>query len=279
MFHTIVNLSFFNSLQILFYVPTFIFLISTILLVIFLRSKNEIIIIKSYFNVNKLICFILPIVLIFSILEINRNYFGQYFENKKLNIINVDNKPEIKILISEINNLKYLKIFKNLDLKNLEKTEYRSYTVSDKQIESAEYSNNVKYLSKGLTIENYIKYSDNKINYVDTPINIDVKVKDLAQQNSIVKFNSKSNSKNISLKLVNLTIFFILFLTFIFLYFFNTEFINSKQSIKKPILFSLCILLYSFFVFNSSFSLHKQEFELLASVIMAMLFMRAYIIE
>ena len=30
------------------------------------------------------------------------------------------------------------------------------------------------------------KYSDNKISYVDTPINIDVKVKDLAQQNSIV---------------------------------------------------------------------------------------------
>ena len=28
-------------------------------------------------------------------------------------------------------------------------------------------------------------------------------LKDLAQQNSIVKFNSKSNSKNISLKLLN----------------------------------------------------------------------------
>ena len=39
---TIIKLSLLNSLQILTYVPAFIFLLSVILLFYFLRSKNEI---------------------------------------------------------------------------------------------------------------------------------------------------------------------------------------------------------------------------------------------
>ena len=65
LFNIIVNLSLLNSLQILMYVPSFIFLISVILLTIFLKSKNEIIIIKSYMNLKKMMIFFLPIVFFF----------------------------------------------------------------------------------------------------------------------------------------------------------------------------------------------------------------------
>ncbi|GIR68012.1 MAG: hypothetical protein CM15mP72_5220 [Pelagibacteraceae bacterium] len=72
LFKTIIKLSLLNSLQILTYVPAFIFLISVILFTIFLRSKNEIIIIKSYLNIKKLMLFFLPVVIFFTILEINK---------------------------------------------------------------------------------------------------------------------------------------------------------------------------------------------------------------
>ena len=68
-FSIILNISLLNSIQILTYVPAFIFLISLILFSIFLRSKNEIIIIKSYLSISRFIIFFLPIVLIFSIFE------------------------------------------------------------------------------------------------------------------------------------------------------------------------------------------------------------------
>ena len=55
LFNVIIKISFYNSLQILTYVPAFIFLLSVILFIIFLRSKNEMIIIKSYLNIKKLI--------------------------------------------------------------------------------------------------------------------------------------------------------------------------------------------------------------------------------
>ena len=54
-FQSILYLSFLNSLQIISYVPSFIILLSVILLVIFLRSKNELMIIKEYISVNKLV--------------------------------------------------------------------------------------------------------------------------------------------------------------------------------------------------------------------------------
>ena len=50
----IIKIKFLNSLQILTYVPSFIFLLSVILFTIFLRSKNEMIIIKSYMNIKKI---------------------------------------------------------------------------------------------------------------------------------------------------------------------------------------------------------------------------------
>ena len=65
LFNIIIKIKFLNSLQILTYVPAFIFLLSVILFTIFLRSKNEIIIIKSYMNIKKLMLFFLPIVIIF----------------------------------------------------------------------------------------------------------------------------------------------------------------------------------------------------------------------
>ena len=68
LFSTILNISLINSLEILAYVPSFIFLISIILLVIFLKSKNEIIIIKSYMKKERLFIFLLTIVIFFTVL-------------------------------------------------------------------------------------------------------------------------------------------------------------------------------------------------------------------
>ena len=54
-FGSILYLSYLNSIQILTYIPSLVILISIVLFMIILRTKNEILIIKEYFSDIKII--------------------------------------------------------------------------------------------------------------------------------------------------------------------------------------------------------------------------------
>ena len=84
---------------------------------------------------------------------------------------------------------------------------------------------------------------------------------------------SEKNYIKFNIKLINFIIFLSYFLR-LFLYFFSSKFINAKQSLKNPIFISLIVLIYSFFVFNNSLSFYRQEFEIIASMIAGMLFIK-----
>lgn len=279
LFKIIINLSILNSFQILTYVPTFIFLISIILLVIFLRSKNEIIIIKSYLSMKKLIIFFIPVIFIFTFIEINKNNLSDYFESYKIRLIDNENNPKTKIIISNSKIEKNFKILKNLDLKKIEDTEYYSFNIFDKKIKLAEFSNDLKLSNNNILLNNFTLYKDDIIEDFNQQKLINLNFINLINEKSLVKNITKNDQKKFDIKLINLICFFILYLTFILLYFFNTRFVNSKESLKNPILICLSIIVYSFFIFNNSLSAYKQEFELLSSMIMGILFIKAYLNE
>ena len=279
LFKIIINLSALNSLQILSYVPAFIFLISLILFSIFLRSKNEIIIIKSYLSVGKLMIFFLPIVLIFSIFDSSKSNIIVYFEDIKLNLINSDYKTKSKILINELNDGKTITILENLDLTNLANAEYRSYKIYNKDIKIAEYSDNLIYSNNVLILKNYTRYKNNVIENFNLQKKINIDLIELMSKNSLVEKISVKKKSLLDIRFINLLVFSIFFLSFTFLNFFNSKHLGSKKSLKEPILISLSILIYSFIIFNNSVVSYKQEFELLASIIVLMLFLKAYINE
>ena len=149
-FKTIINLSFLNSLQIISYVPAFIFLITVVLFIIFLKSKNEITIIKSYVSIKKLSLFFIPIILIFSVFEITKNNITVFFENSKSNLLEQQDKLVSKILVIENKNSKTYTVLKNVGAENAEDIEYRSYLISNKKIELAEFSNNLSRFNNSL---------------------------------------------------------------------------------------------------------------------------------
>ncbi len=279
LFNIILNLSALNSLQILSYVPAFIFLISLILFSIFLRSKNEIIIVKSYLSIGKLMIFFLPIVLIFSIFDSSKSSIIVYIEDIKLNLINSDYKTKSKILINEYNDGKTVTILENLDLTNLANTKYRSYKILNKDIKIAEYSDNLIYSNNVLILKNYTQYKNNVIENFNLQKQINIDLIELMSKNSLVEKISVKKKSLLDIRFINLLVFSIFFLSFTFLNFFNSNHLGSKNSLKKPILISLSILVYSFIIFNNSIVSYKQEFELLASIIVLLLFFKAYINE
>ena len=278
-FNIIVILSALNSLQILTYVSAFIFLISLILFSTFLRSRNEIIIIKIYLQINKYIMFFLPIVLLFSIFEINKKDIVTFLEDNKTNLVQVGNKLKFKILINEFDNRKNITILKNVDLNNFDEAEYRSYNILNKEIKMAEFSNELFFSNDKLILKNYTQYKNNVIKNNNKKKIINLDLIGLMSRGSLVRDTSIKNNFIVDFKLINLIIFFIFLLSYIFLNFFNTKYVGSKQSLRDPLLMSLSTVIYSFLIFNNSLTSYKQEFELIASMIVIMLFFKAYLNE
>ena len=279
LFNIIVKISFFNSLQILTYIPAFIFLLSVILFVIFLRSKNEMIIIKSYMDIKYLTIFFLPIVIFFSILELNKIDLGLLVEDNKTNLIKEGNRLNTKIIINKNNNSKSYIILKNIDSNDVSNGEYRSFTVFDKKIQLAQYSDNLIFSNNILNAKNYTQYNNNLIKYFDNPKSLNLDSNIFVNQQFILKEFSKDDQFTIDIKLINILIFFILFFSYIFIIFLNKNLVSTKYGLKKPIFLCLVILIYSFLVFNNSFSFYRQEFEFLASILVGLFFFKVYINE
>ena len=278
-FLIILKVSFLNSLQILAYVPSFIYLLSIVLLCIFLRSKNEITVIKSYFSLRLLTIFILPIVLIFTFFELSKNQLNLLIEDYKINLINVDNQSKIKIFIKKAGDVKNYIVLKNFEQSDYNSSEYRSYRIANDIIESAEFSNKIRLEKESFFIEKFTRYKNNFIKDINSPKMIELDYFDIIKNSLMVKDISKKNKIKFNIKLINFTIFFILFFTCLFLYFFSSKFINAKQSLKNPIFLSLIVLMYSFFVFNNSLSFYRQEFEVIASMIAGLFFIKVYLNE
>ncbi len=278
-FLTILSISFLNSLQILTYVPAFIYLISIILFVILLRSKNEIIIIKSYFNLKRLSLFILPIVIFFTFLEVNKKNLSTFIEDAKSNIVSPNNQPKLKIFINKDDKFKNYIIFKNINESDLTNVEYRSYLLSDEKIQLAEFSNKLIFLNNSFFAKEFTRYSNNLIKNINTKKVLEINFLDVIKQKTIVKNISKNKDFKFNIKILNYILFYFLFFPYIFLYFFSSKFANTKQSLKEPIFFCLITLIYSFFVFNNSLSFYRQEFEIMASIIVGMFFLKIYLNE
>ena len=278
-FKIIINLSVLNSIQVLSYVPAFIYLLSIILFTIFLKSKNEIIIIKSYCNLKKLTFFILPIVIIFAIIEMNKRELSLLIEDTKLNLIKLNEQSEVKIFINKNDLFKKYIIFKNININNMENAEYRTYFITDNKIKSAEFSNSLKLINNAFFTEKHTQYNNNFIKDINNKKIIDFDFLELIKRSSIVKNISNKNYLDFNLRLINFTFFFIIFFTYIFLYFFSSKFISTKQSLKIQIVVCLIILIYSFIIFNNSLSFYKQEFEILASIIVGMFYIKVYLNE
>ena len=279
LFNIIIKLSILNSLQILAYVPTFIFLISIVLFTIFLRSKNEIIIIKTYLSIKKILIFIFPIILIFTTLEINKKNLVQIIENNKEYLINQDNTSKVKILVNDYSDFKEITILQNFDPNNIHNSEFRSYKIVNDKLEFAEYSNNLNILNNKLLLKNYTQYKNNIIKDFNTQKQININFINLFLKKTLVKNLSNEKYFKVNLSLINLILFFMLFLNYIFFSFFNKKFVSTKHSLKIPTFMCLLILIYSFVIFNNSLNIYRHEFEFLSSLVVGMFLLKFYLNE
>ena len=132
-FKSILYLSTLNSFQIFTYIPSFLFILSFCLLIIYLKSKNELIIVKEYIELKKLFLIIFPILVLFTFIEIKKENFSTHIEKIKSDLIS--SKPEnTKILILSEGNKKKYTIFSGYDEINGTINQYLNFEILDQSI-------------------------------------------------------------------------------------------------------------------------------------------------
>ena len=80
-----------NSFQIFTFIPSHLYILSFCLIIINLKSKNELAIIKEYIELKKLFLIFFPILILFVFVEIKKDSFSTHIKKIKTNIFNSKN--------------------------------------------------------------------------------------------------------------------------------------------------------------------------------------------
>ncbi|MAD48416.1 MAG: hypothetical protein CMQ53_03575 [Gammaproteobacteria bacterium] len=273
-FFSILIVSFLNTLQILTYIPSFIILLSLIILIIFLRSKNELMIFKEYLSLKRLIIFFLPLALIFAFIEINKNIFQEKIENVKSNFLKSNSLYDTKVIISERDNFKSYTILKGLDIPNSKVKEFQRYEISNGKVQIAEYSNQIKIKDNIIFTNNFSKYENDKI---FNKYNKNIIVNDLYKTNNKNLVTKKINEGSIfyyESKDIIKALYFLIFFICIFIILFNKKVIDQKRSILFTISICLTFLFYSIIIFNVKLNFFNTELQVLALLLIFLSFFK-----
>ena len=276
-FQSILYLSFLNSLQIISYVPSIIILLTIILVVIFLRSKNELMIIKEYISMNKLVIIFLPLVFCFTLIEINKNKLSKDIENTKLNFLKSDENKSSKVIIYKNNNYKSYIILNDIDVLSSKYVgEYQKYEIENDKIIRGEYSNQINLENNSLIAFDITKFEDNKIKRIDDGKIILSNLNKIINNDFILKDEFKSNIYKVKTDQAIKFIYFIVFYECLFLILINKRIIDRKQKLFFPLLISTLLIFYSIIIYNVNLKIYYLEQQFLALIFILFIFYKFY---
>lgn len=242
-FISILYISLLNALQIFTYIPSHLFILSICLFVLDLKSRNELMIVKEYTKLRGLILVILPILILFILLEYKKDNASLSLEKFKSNLINERNLNNIKLLIEYDDNKKTYSIFnKNIEDNDIVE-QYLSYQIRNFEIESGTFSSNLNLKENDLFSYETILYNNNNFQ-IDTSEN---KLFDnfsifwSENPETIIKKNSTTLNSNYTIIMSNVfTTLFYLCAAIVFL---------SKKLVKRNVNFLRIFLLVLFIFF------------------------------
>ena len=164
-FKSIFLISNLNSFQIFTYIPSHLFILSLCLFVFNLKSRNELIIIKEYFDLKKLFLIIFPILALFIYAEIKKENLSNTIEKIKSNVINSKKIGDTKIFISLDGNTKKYTIFSRYDQDNDFINQYLSFESQNQKIHRGEISTNLYLKGSDLFSNESTVYEKNNFQY------------------------------------------------------------------------------------------------------------------
>ena len=261
-FLKIIYLSLLSAIQILFYIPLFIFFLIISTFSIILRSYNEIIIIMHYISRKKIFYIFSGVILIFLLIEFFKFEITQRIENIKLDIIGLNKNLDTMILIQNQNSVKNYTIIKD----NIsDKKTVINFRVYNNLFYESVYSDETETLEGQLYTEKYFKLQSDKINeYKNKFVFID-DYSVLSNDKRIHHMKYK-NDFNIELKNVFKLIYLLLVLAILLIYSFDRNLISKNSNKTMLFLSSIFIIAYSYLIINTNLSFYQNEFQILSII-------------
>jgi hypothetical protein len=243
-FNSILYLSALNSFQIFTLIPSHLYILSFCLVIMNLKSKNELIIIKEYIELKKLLLIIFPILILFVFVEIKKDSITAHIEKMKTNLSNSKNFENKKIFISTDGNKSKYSIFSKVNFKNENINQYLEFNVENQKIKRG-------VISKSLYVQNNNLFSKESIVYENNDFRYEFLNKKLFDNfTSIWGTNAekiiKNNANNINSNYENFhSILFHWFFYFcISMIFLSKKLVKRNVNIIKIFLITLIIFLY-----------------------------------
>lgn len=278
-FKSVLYLSYLNSIQILTYIPSFIILLSFLLFVIFLRSRNEMLIIKEYLSTKILIILFLPIVIIFSIFQVNKEKTINNINSSKESFLKTDQTYDTKVIIDEKKDIKIFTVIKNLDLDNSYIGELQKYYVVNDQIVQGEFSNNLQIIENKIIAKELTQFKMNDIIKINNAYKVLDNLDNFIKSQLIYYNRANENKLTKTINIIGELFYLILLFYCLILILFNKTIIDKKKNINKPIIICLLLLIYSLIINSLELDLLNTELSILSLSMVSLIFIKYFYYE
>ena len=273
-FKSILYLSSINSFQIFIYIPSYLFILSFCLFIIYLKSKNELIIIKEYFELKNLFLIIIPILVLFTFIEIKKENFSTQIEKIKSDLISSKNLMATKILISSEGNKKKYTIFSGYDEVNATINQYLNFEIHNQNIYRGEISNNLNLINNNLfSIESTI-FENDDFRHENIKKKLFENFFNFWSVNNRAIIKNKKNSIKSNYNMIQSILFYCLFYFCISIIFFSKKLVDRGMNTMKTFLLILIIFLYYLIIPKIMLNNFQFFFQIISIIIFVLIFFK-----
>lgn len=278
-FNDVVFISLLNAAQIIFYIPSFVYIFTVYIFWRQLNLTNELSTIVQYLPKISLIFYSITLILLIAIIETNKEQMVDNIEEFKQKILITERESLTKTFISEKRGTKDFLIFKKEDIK---KTSYKTgtiITIINGKIQKAFFDNDILIDQNQLLFQNPYYFDGNTFSLLDE--------KKIFEQDS--KLNKFLNSDydyflDKDLKDNNHSnLYKFIFLVFsniaIYLLFLNNISYSKNDNIILIILSSILIVIYSYLIFGISLFQFQIAFFLLGLIFLSLIYAKIFYSE
>ena len=241
-FDSILYLSALNSLQIFTFIPSHLYILSFCLIIMHLKSKNELMIIKEYIELKRLFLIIFPILVLFVFVEIKKESFSKHIEKIKTGISNSKNFENRKIFISTDDNKSKYSIFYEVDFKNETINQYLEFDIENQKIKRGVLSNTLKIQNNNLFSNESIVYENNDFRYEFLNKKLFDDFASIWSTNAEKIIKNNENNKNSNYKIFQSILFHSFFYLCVSMIFLSKKLVKRNINIIK--IFSLILLIF-----------------------------------
>jgi len=273
-FNSIIYLSALNSFQIFTFIPSYLYILSFCLIIMHLKSKNELIIIKEYIELKKLLLIIFPILILFVFIELNKDSFSAHIEKMKTNLSNSKNFENRKIFISTNGNKSKYSIFSKVDSKNEMINQYLEFDVENKNIKRGVVSNSLKIQNNNLFSNESIIYENNDFRYEFLNKKLLDDFTSIWSTNAEKIIKNNENNKNSNYKIFQSILFHSFFYLCVAMIFLSKKLVKRNINIIKIFLLILIIFLYHLLIPNIKINNFYYFFQVMSFMVFILIFLK-----